>query len=229
MASGGKHQRHQTHRCTRFGKPTNNLQGGIRTIRQACHRQVITSDTGKSNTQRGVRTKGVAGSRIVAARRPANAMAYKEGHGPRLRPPLPHKRRGKTIHIRGIGQERGTDNGLQPQALGSRTHALVQVGLGPSVDNHTGHDGNPARAGVSDLLQHALQLGRRLTAASQKPAHRRATKSQLARYVNGIGHRTKRGLDRRRARPGTRGAIGGKHDGVHASAGARFNRSAAHA
>lgn len=229
MASGGKHQRHQTHRCTRFGKPANNLQGGIRTIRQACHRQVITSDTGKSSTQRGVRVKGVAGSRIAAARRPANAMAYKEGHGPRLRPPLPHKRRGKTIHIRGIGQERGTDNGLQPQALGSRTHALVQVGLGPSVDNHTGHDGNPARAGVSDLLQHALQLGRRLTTASQKPAHRRATKSQLARYVNGAGHRTKRGPDRRRARPGTRGAIGGKHDGVHASTGARFNRSAAHA
>ena len=156
-------------------------------------------------------------------------MAYKEGHGPRLRPPLPHKRRGKTIHVSSIGQERDTDDGLQPQALSHDTDALTQAGLGPSVDNHTGHDGNPARAGVSDLLQHAPQLGRRLTTASQKPAHRRATKSQLARYVNGIGHRTKRGLDRRRARPGTRGAIGGKHDGVHASAGARFNRSAAHA
>lgn len=229
MASGGKHQRHQANHRIRLGKPANSLQGGIRTIRQACHRQVITSGAGKSNTQRGVDIKRITGLRIAAARRPANAMAYKEGHSPRLRPPLPHKRRGKTIHIRGIGQERGTDNGLQPHALGSRTHALVQVGLGPSVDNHTGHDGNPARAGVSDLLQHALQLGRRLTTASQKPAHRRATKSQLARYVNGIGHRTKRGLDRRRARPGTRGAIGGKHDGVHASAGARFNRSAAHA
>lgn len=229
MAPRGEHQRHQPHRRTRLGKPANSLQGSAWAIRQTGHRQVITTGTGKSNTQRGVRIKGVAGSRIVAARRPANAMAYKEGHGPRLRPPLPHKRRGKTIHIRGIGQERGTDNGLQPQALGSRTHALVQVGLGPSVDNHTGHDGNSARAGVSDLLQHALQLGRRLTTTSQKPTHRRATKSQIARYVNGIGHRTKHRLDRRRACPGTRGAIGGKHDGVHASAGARFNRSAAHA
>ncbi len=156
-------------------------------------------------------------------------MANKEGHGPRLRLPLPHKRRGETIHIRGIGQERGADDGLQPQTLSRSMHALAQVGLSPSVDNHTGHNGNPPRAGVSDLLQHALQLGRRLTAASQKSAHRRARESQLARNVNGIGHRTERRLNRRRTRLGTRGAVDGKHYGIHASTSQRSNRSVIHA
>ena len=229
MASGGKHQRHQAHRCTRFGKPTNSLQGSARAIRQTRHRKVITSGAGKSNTQRGVGIKSVTGLRIAAACRPANAMAYKEGHGPRLRRPHPHKRRGKAIHVRGIGQERGADDGLQPQTLSRSMHALAQVGLSPSVNNHTGHGGNPTRAGVSNPLQHTFQLGHVLTAASQKPAHRRATKSQLARYVNGIDHRTKRGLDRRRTRPGTRGAINGKHHSIHVSRIRYPRQGAAHA
>ena len=49
---------------------------------------------------------------MIAARRPANAMAYKEGHDPRLRLPLPHKRRGKAVHVRGIEQERSANDDL---------------------------------------------------------------------------------------------------------------------
>lgn len=229
MTSRGKHQRDQAHRRTRLGKPANSLQSSARTIRQTRHRQVVAAGAGKRSTQCAVGIKRITGPRIAAPRRTADAVAHKEGHGPRLRQPCPHKRCGKTIHVRGMGQEWGADDGLQPQTLSRSMHALAQVGLSPSVNNHTGHNDNPARASRGDLFQYAFQLGCSLTAASQKPANRRATKSQLARHINGIGHCAIRRLDRFRTRLGTRGAVDGKHRGIRASAGARSHYSVVHA